>query len=222
MKDTTFIYALCEPGTRTIRYIGKANDPQKRLGWHLKDSRKLKSHLGHWLSKLFRENRSPKLLLLKKVPLSEWQEWEKRYIFYARMLGFNLTNASDGGDGVTMTPEVRIKLSLSRSGKLASFETKKKLSLARSGNRNHNFGKPLTAETKAKISATKIGRKLTPEHIANVSAALKGIPRPNRSKSHCLAISLGHKGKKRSPEHCEKISKGMLGRIRGPYKKRFR
>src|SRR6185503_21303878 len=75
----TFIYALCEPGTRTIRYIGKSGNPRKRFFEHLDKSfrNRKPTHRSNWIDKLKIQGQSPELLILKEVPLSEWEWWEQ-------------------------------------------------------------------------------------------------------------------------------------------------
>lgn len=49
-NKTTFIYALSDPVTHLIRYVGKANNPQQRLYMHLRE--KSGTHKDRWLKKL--------------------------------------------------------------------------------------------------------------------------------------------------------------------------
>lgn len=154
---TVFIYALCEPGTRTIRDIGKSVNPERRLKEHWSRSRKRKNHLGCWLSSL---SERPALLILKEVPESEWQEWEQRYIRCARALGFDLVNATDGGDG--------------GSFKQHSPESIAKMSAVHAGEKNPMFGKP----------GTFLGKKHTPEWHEFMSVALSGENNPMYHKKH--------------------------------------
>jgi group I intron endonuclease len=147
----TFIYALCEPGTRIIRYIGKVNDIKKRLKSHSEDSVRYNTHRAIWMRKILASGLKPEALILKSVPMKEWQEWEMSYIRNARMLGFDLVNK--------LSPESRKKLSESIRGekhygfgKKRSEETRYKISLALRGNKSPNFGKKFSEETIQKLS----------------------------------------------------------------------
>lgn len=155
MEKTVFIYALCEPGTRTIRYIGKSKNPGQRLIAHCNESYKQENYLGHWLSSLKRDSKLPALLVLKEVPASEWEEWEKRYIRCARSLGFKLVNGTEGGDGINspMPDAIRQKISLSKCGKPLSLETRKKMS----GKVPWNKGKAMSDLVKEKLRLKRIG-----------------------------------------------------------------
>lgn len=150
MENTTFIYALCEPNTRTIRYIGKADDPEKRLLSHLYNAGRKKSRVGNWILSLV--GLSPALLVLKEVQDADWQEWEKSYISNAKMLGFDLTNLTDGGEGGAMLPEIQKKASEARRGQKQLAETCAKKGAARTGEKHPLFGKPVSQETRDKIS----------------------------------------------------------------------
>lgn len=64
--------------------------------------------------------------------------------------------------------------------------------------------KPLTAETKKKISQTLKGRIKTQEHLANISKALKGR---KLSKEHRKKLRIAHLGHVHSEEHKKKIGR---------------
>ena len=93
----TYIYALIDPRTDEIRYIGKADDPFKRLKGHLKFSRLgCNSHKNNWIKSLIKIGLIPALKILEKVPYSEWEQKEQHYI---KLFKSNLTNLTDGGEG---------------------------------------------------------------------------------------------------------------------------
>ncbi len=139
----------------------------------------------------------PKLEVLKEVPVEEWEQWERKYIHWYRVLGFKLVNATAGGEGGAqeMTPEYRAKISaglkaaytpewraaISRQfkGKKKSSETRARMS-ASAG--KHLKGKTQSPEHVAKCRAAKVGKKFTPEHSAKISAALKGKPKSDEAR----------------------------------------
>lgn len=135
MSSTTFIYALCEPGSRKIRYIGKADCPELRLKEHLRTSLKLKTYLGNWLRRVVKSGKIPNLITLKKVSERSWKTEECRYIAAARMLKIALVNATDGGEGVTMTSETRKKISAANKGRSHSAAHRLAIRAAKLGKR---------------------------------------------------------------------------------------
>lgn len=177
----TFIYALCEPGTRTVRYIGKANDPKRRLREHINRAARTNTHLGNWLRSLLSLGEKPSLVVLREVSTEQWELAEERYIRLARGIGMCLTNATDGGDGVPMTPEMRKRISLSSRGRRASLKTRAALSDSKKGPKNPCFGKVYSEEEKRVRSEAlrgpknhNFGVKFSDERRAQISASLRG------------------------------------------------
>jgi len=101
MRTTTFIYALKDPTTNEIRYIGKANDPHVRYKNHINKCRDKNTHKRNWINKLREEKLKPILEILEEVPISRWIEFEKIYIKKYLNDGCDLLNYTDGGDGAT-------------------------------------------------------------------------------------------------------------------------
>lgn len=99
--STVFIYALKEPDTGEIRYIGKANDPVERCDQHIWDAIRStkKSHKNHWIRFLLGRGLKPDLEILDEVPAEYWQQWEVAYIEFYREQGLNLVNTTLGGEG---------------------------------------------------------------------------------------------------------------------------
>jgi hypothetical protein len=96
----TFIYALIDPITKDVRYIGKSNNPHKRLFGHNGHIRaKTKSHKHFWIKSLLDQGFVPTILILEKCEKSIWQEREKDWIKFGRKLKWPLTNMADGGEG---------------------------------------------------------------------------------------------------------------------------
>lgn len=160
---TTFIYALCEPETGKIRYVGKANNPKRRFRRHLRETIGQETHTGRWIKLLASNGEKPELEILDEVPDSQWSFWEREYIRVFRALGMNLTNISEGGGQV---PALRGEHHPNFGKKESAEATEKRISKIR--------GKTHTEESKANMSAGALGRVLTPEHCANIGKAQKG------------------------------------------------
>lgn len=154
-----FIYGLCDPDTGELRYIGKSNNPKKRLSNHL--TSRFKSHRTSWIQSLLTKGRRPKLEILLEVPEVEWEFWEKDLIKTFREGGADLVNTSSGGDSFgDLPPESLERQRKARWGRRQSEETREKIRQGHLGKK----GPPKSAETRRRISVANKGRKLTPEH----------------------------------------------------------
>lgn|SRR2546429_1429061 len=146
------------------------------------------NHRGNWIRSLLIKNKKPLVRQLREVPEDQWEEWEQRYIRSALAIGFPLTNATPGGDGVKKhSPEALAKMLAANKGRIFSEEHKAKLRLALS-----NLP-PRSAATRAKIGA-----------------AHRGMHHSQAVKDRLRKINLG---KKHSQETCRKIALSNTGRV---------
>lgn len=192
VPDTTFVYALCEPDTGEVRYVGKANNPKQRVWDHLKERRH--THKNNWINSLKRRGLRPKLELLLEVSRDEWEYWEREMIVLFRAEG-RLVNATSGGEsgvggnnrGKPMHPNTRAALQTYNANKKISLETRARMSeSAKRRPANFKKGSKHSEETKQKISASKTGK--------------------------CSGENGSFFGKKHSPEALEKMRVSSLGR----------
>lgn len=106
--------------------------------------------------------------------------------------------------GRTHSAEARANMSRAQTGHPVSAETKAKISAARKGRK---FG-PLSEETKAKLSAAKRGKKrgpLSAETRARMSAGQKASP---RTAAHLERLHQAHVGTQISQAHAAKLRAG--------------
>jgi hypothetical protein len=125
----SYIYALVDPITGFVRYVGKSHNPKERLIDHVRPgSLKAETFKNRWLRKILKAGKKPTLILLEKVSNSEWQDAERKWIAYYRTIpGYpRLTNVMDGGEGA-------------QKGTKASEETKRKQSIVRTGKKMPPF-----------------------------------------------------------------------------------
>lgn len=90
------IYALLEPDTDRIRYIGKANNLRKRYEEHCRLSNNTgESPRQRWLRGLLDSGQRPGIKVLERQV--DWEEAETRLIAYYRKEQSDLLNTADGG-----------------------------------------------------------------------------------------------------------------------------
>jgi hypothetical protein len=205
MPDTVFIYALRDPDTNEIRYVGKSMDPMERLKQHLSGAEFRRTHKDRWLCSAMSRG-LPVLELVAEVPAPEWPMWEVAYIQFFRDEGCHLVNGNDGGEG----------------GSNPVKEVRDKISQSKLGPRNPNFGKKMSPESIAKRLLAIVGKKRAPhseEHRARLSAALKGravwnkgISGPKQSAETIEKRAEKNRGQKRSVEFCENLRLRRLGK----------
>lgn len=108
---TTYIYALIDPFTLHIRYIGKANDPISRLHAHLNTNRDGVTHKTNWIKSLKKRGARPDLIIIEKVDIQVWREKEEYYIREGIELGYPLTNTlMENSKGLTSGNQTSFKL----------------------------------------------------------------------------------------------------------------
>lgn len=189
-KRHFLIYALTDPRTGEIRYIGKSSSglarPQEHGGRHLPRDR---SRKGDWIRALQKDGLSYGVSVLEEFPSNDGVDpAEIRWIAYGRSQGWDLTNLTDGGDGCfgrKMSEAGRAKL---RARKF-SPETREKIAASKRGKKQPwlvarniaNRGRKASEETRAKLSVARKGNqhllgkrwKLSDEAKAKHSVASK-------------------------------------------------
>jgi hypothetical protein len=207
MKTTptvSVIYTLYAFNGEGPRYCGHTAYPRSRLQAHRKD--KEKTHKVYWIRSVRPENVHMSILEIttpEKAP-----ERERFYIKKLRAMGFELTNATDGGEGL-LNPalEIRAKISAACKGRITTTEHRKNLSDALKG-------RVMTDEWKEQMSIAKKGKHLSPEHCAKLSEAGK------RNTEHAGRFAVGHDawntGVPMTPEVRERLRVANIGRKASP------
>jgi hypothetical protein len=98
-NNKTYIYGLVDKNSpNEIRYVGKSDNPIKRLKRHIQISKfnyknnKTLTHKDRWLNKI---NYNVDYVILEECDKNNWQDCEIKYILKYK----NLTNTSSGGMG---------------------------------------------------------------------------------------------------------------------------
>ena len=139
--DVLWIYALTEPGSKEVRYIGKSTNPKRRYYEHVQRAASYRgehyTHTARWIRTLHTRGQKPGLTLLECIPKELWAERERWWIQEYKRVGARLTNHDDGGFGnpgdYSLTGEQRENLSHALKGKPKSLSHRKNLSRARTG-----------------------------------------------------------------------------------------
>jgi hypothetical protein len=194
-KKIVYIYALRDPRTDEIRYVGKTIDMDWRLRCH-KMCRAANKHLNSWIKILLNLGLEPKMEIIKETTPEEWAKDELLWIKEMKAKGCDLINIREGGEGPTgwtqLSEETKRKISLANKGKVRSLETRKKLS-------ELNKGKYL-------------GRKMLPEWIAKrIESRFARHPRAIKGYQLCL-FNTGHLNHKWSDEQRNKFSSSRKGK----------
>lgn len=96
----TYIYALICPFDGQLKYIGKANNPERRLRDHMQDIRGAVYEKAMWIKKMKLAKKKPILEILDEIEIHNWQFYEEFWIGYFKSIGCNLFNKRSG-NGLT-------------------------------------------------------------------------------------------------------------------------
>jgi len=138
------------------------------------------THNANWIRGLLEHKLMYEVEVLETTTPQFLAEAEKFWIGYYRMIGANLTNLTDGGEGAPgykQSPEHRQKIGLSNKGK----------------GRRGGPRVPLSQSTKLKISQANSGKIRSPEVGASIAARQTGRQLSAATK---LKMSKSHMGAK--------------------------
>lgn len=199
MQKPTFIYALHDPRDFSIRYVGKANNPERRARNHFKRPRG--AAFRRFVAELKALGLSLRVSVLQTCSQESWANWEKFWIATVRASGAKLFNIAEGGNAPAPTSE---QCRAARIGKKDSAETRNRKSLAAKGKpkspehaRNAGLaqrGVKKSIEHCMKLRAAKLGTKQSPETIAKRMEKMKTISRSTeyREKMQDAAMKRWH------------------------------
>lgn len=218
MKPTN-IYALIDPRTGCIRYVGKTiSTIERRLSTHISYAKKgVHTKCARWIKGLIDAGLRPDTMLLA-VANDDWAEVERHWIAKFRYDGLDLLNHTAGGEGMneySHTPESRARMSeaqkLRFSIKPSQLKGRSRPPEVRQKCSESQRGRTISADHRAKISAALIGRKIPQEIVDKISAANRGKKLPPRSTEHSEKHAAALRGIPHSEEHKSKISASLKG-----------
>lgn len=209
MPSEYLIYALVDPRTSAVRYIGKSSSGLQRPKAHLYSGYlRAATHKNNWLKQLLAEGLKPEIRVLEKFDSPKLLNLAERlWIAQARQVGWPLTNTTKGGDGTFgRKASDRLKASLARANKAREWtqEQREHHSRAMTGRtwdeaRKAAFAEskrgrppPMTAEDRARGSETmkrKFGKPFKDQHgrvYQTLSEAAKALDMNKSGISHVL------------------------------------
>lgn len=217
------IYALLDPLTGDVRYVGKTRKSvDARLRDHLFTARGAgHAHRDNWIRKLLPDGLEPKTKILEAGEGRGWQDRERYWISFYRKNG-RLTNQTEGGEGIrgyAHTPETLERISASSQAQARDLTMRaKKSSAMKEKWRDPEYREKMAIiqrnpEYRARISEAQKIRLSAPEARARLSASHKG-KKPSAETRAKLSKAL--KGKRKSPEHRANIVSALKRRGRDP------
>jgi len=171
-----YIYALHCPIADTVRYIGKTNNPGKRLKSHLSAARTnaYKHHASAWIRKLLSVGLEPRMEIIETVEEGEsWQAAERSWILKATENGWKLTNSTAGGEGLDyICPEAAAAYRANLSAAMSELWNRPE---RREEARLRSLAACADPEVTARRRASQEAARSTPETQARYVAAAKDI-----------------------------------------------
>jgi len=152
-KAMASVYALIDPRSHQLRYIGKALDVRQRDRNHFKQAKWERSRKAAWMRELRAAGLRPDLIVIEECTPAESAAREKYWIARALWRGIPLLNMKHGGQGrINTSEETRKKISDAVKGKGHGPEW-------RAAHAAALRGRKASDETKAKMSRAHIGNQ---------------------------------------------------------------
>lgn len=217
-KKQVIIYALTDPLTGEVRYVGKTVAAlQRRVQRHEGAIRAgERSHLYNWWMRLLADGMpAPVPHVIETVaPGGDWVEREQYWISHYRSLGYPLANMCEGGQGtigLVFSKEHRERLRASHLGQKFSPERKEQYAKISQAAWDRKPGSRWKEDTLEKVLATKALRRAaglykkrrpaTAETKAKISAAKTGVKLTAEHRAKLSVVNTGKwVGRKMSAE----------------------
>lgn len=171
MRDSNpwIIYALVNPATSAVKYIGKTHQGlERRCRQHIADAKRgQKTHKGAGIRSLLRDGIDPEWVVLEQGVGNGWEDAERKWIAVYAWTG-DLWNETDGGEGQpgrVVSLETRMKMSASQQKRTQPEDVRAKISrglmghvvteetrLRQSEAQKRRFAVPISQETRSRIS----------------------------------------------------------------------
>jgi hypothetical protein len=168
---TAYVYALKDPRTGQIRYVGSTiQEPHRRFQKHLVIAAQgiNMTHKYNWIRELLNAGLRPELVVLETTTNAHVYEREQQWI--AQYRSDALTNHTDAGPGIRgmkHRPETIDRMKRAAAGRKPSGECRRAAQEACRGRKR-------SEESRRKQSESTKGRLQNPEHVRKRAAARRG------------------------------------------------
>ena len=197
-ENSKFVIYLIRNLINSKIYIGQTNNLTNRLWKHV-NCKNSKQYITNSIKKYGFKNFECEILHFAET----FEEMNTLEAFYIekyestnREIGYNIRK---GGQNSPCAESTKIKLKNINSGKKLTEEIKNKIKNSTSGTLNHFFGKKHTEDTKLKMSEAWEKRKPISEETRNkMSESQTGRKHSNETKEKMRAIRLGKRNKQTS------------------------
>ena len=159
MHTVPLIYALVDPRSDVIGYVGQSVNGVARAKAHFRPSnRKITAHLPStvWVESLLNAGVTPKIKILEEVAcVSALSLAERKWISRGRNKGWPLTNLTAGGRGIKSfkhTAAAKKAMSIARSGK--KFSERHRLAISEALK-----GKKFSLRRRMRMAKANLGKK---------------------------------------------------------------
>lgn len=228
--NSFLVYALVDPRTRQVRYIGKSCSGMERPKQHTMPCfLRGKTHKENWVRSVLAAGLEPEIRVLELASGPEaLSEAERAWIARGHAAGWPLTNATSGGDGVpglVRTAEHRRKVSEALKGRPLPASTRASVAAAfRARAAQNPEGARELARRAARTAWAKPGAKARasaraqaawedPATRARMLEARTGI---KHTEEHKGKIGAASKKAWQDPEYREKVLASRRGRKLSP------
>lgn len=191
------VYALLDPRTCDLRYIGMTQDVAARVQKHIREAPRTHSARGNWLRDLKSNGLQPISIVLDEYATrKQASDGERYWISRAASRGIALLNRTSGGQDGSLSDESKAKIGAKNRGRRPSPETRAKMSAAAKA----RVGRTVSAETRAKISAANKGKGHGPEWCAAHAERLRGRKASPETRAKMSASRMGNQNARRKKE----------------------
>jgi len=204
------VYALVDPRTLLVRYIGQSSTGMDRPREHACPSRlKRRTHKSAWIKSLAKVGLRYVIAVLETVDsIDRLNDCETWWMMFGRALGWDLTNHAPAGGsvrGLVRSVETRAKISVALQGRKLSLEHRAAISRGNMGRVISKYTREMTAESnrlrawtteaKDKLRQANSRYRHTPEALAKIAEAGRGRKYGPKSAEVKEKLSKALKGK---------------------------